>query len=42
MEEKKNLENLYFNGVIKEYDILEIFIYNLSKAFIVNTHDLWM
>ena len=42
MDKNKISNNLYFDGVTKEYDILETFDYNLSSAFIVNTHDFWV
>ena len=40
MIEKEIQNNVYLDGVLKEYEITEIFEYNDSKAFVVKTHDL--
>ena len=42
MTEKSIQNNVYLDGVLKEYEVTEIFEYNTSKAFIVNTHDFWV
>ena len=42
MIEKDIQNNVYLDGVLKEYEITEIFEYNDSKAFVVKTHDLWV
>ena len=42
MIEKEIQNNVYLDGVLKEYEITEIFEYNDSKAFVVKTHDLWV
>ena len=42
MIEKDIQNNVYLDGVLKEYEIIEIFEYNTSKAFVVSTHDFWV